>query len=175
MLVRLRGHPAIALAFPGRDGGTGIRSRLKICRPQGHEGSIPSPGTKKPLQPASNLLAVSARHPCFSYEDCLTTASLRVKARQLQSGERGVRWGHQNLKLGVRVPLTDIEVRNAKPRDRPYKLADERGMYLLVNPSGGKLGPSTSARSSPSPPESAFDAHHGPDHNRARAFEMAIR
>jgi integrase len=37
------------------------------------------------------------------------------------------------------VPLTDIEVRNAKPRDKPYKLADERGMYLLVNPGGGKL------------------------------------
>ena len=37
------------------------------------------------------------------------------------------------------MPLTDIEVRNAKPRDKPYKLADERGMYLLVNPSGGKL------------------------------------
>ena len=43
--LRLRGHPAFARAFLGRDGGTGIRSRLKICRPQGHEGSIPSPGT----------------------------------------------------------------------------------------------------------------------------------
>ena len=35
--------------------------------------------------------------------------------------------------------LQDIEVRKAKPKDKPYKLADERGMYLLVTPAGGKL------------------------------------
>jgi hypothetical protein len=31
--------------------------------------------------------------------------------------------------------LHDIEAR----KDKPYKLADERGLYLLVNPNGGKL------------------------------------
>ena len=35
--------------------------------------------------------------------------------------------------------LTDVVVRNAKPKDKAYKMADERGMYLLVQPSGGKL------------------------------------
>jgi len=35
--------------------------------------------------------------------------------------------------------LTDVVVRNAKPKDKAYKIADERGMYLLVQPSGGKL------------------------------------
>ena len=35
--------------------------------------------------------------------------------------------------------LTDIVVRNAKPKDKAYKITDERGMYLLVQPSGGKL------------------------------------
>ncbi|QXP89103.1 tyrosine-type recombinase/integrase [Methylococcus capsulatus] len=35
--------------------------------------------------------------------------------------------------------LQDIEARRAKPKDKPYKLADDRGMYLLVTPQGGKL------------------------------------
>lgn len=35
--------------------------------------------------------------------------------------------------------LSDIQTRNAKPRAKPYKLADERGLYLFVQPSGAKL------------------------------------
>jgi integrase len=35
--------------------------------------------------------------------------------------------------------LSDIRVRNAKPRDRAYKLFDGRGLFLLVTPSGGRL------------------------------------
>jgi integrase len=34
------------------------------------------------------------------------------------------------------MPLTDTATRNAKPRERAYKLADERGLYLLVNGAG---------------------------------------
>jgi integrase len=34
--------------------------------------------------------------------------------------------------------LTDAAVRKAKPKDRPYKLADGGGMYLLVQPNGGR-------------------------------------
>ncbi len=37
------------------------------------------------------------------------------------------------------MTLTDITIRNAKPRAKPYKLADERGLFLLVQTSGGKL------------------------------------
>lgn len=36
------------------------------------------------------------------------------------------------------MSLTDATVKAAKPRDKPYKLADGRGLYLLVNPSGAK-------------------------------------
>jgi integrase len=36
------------------------------------------------------------------------------------------------------VPLTDIQVKSAKSKAKAYKLADERGLYLLVNPNGGK-------------------------------------
>ena len=36
------------------------------------------------------------------------------------------------------MPLTDTAVRNAKPGNKPVKLADERGLYLIVAPAGGK-------------------------------------
>ena len=32
--------------------------------------------------------------------------------------------------------LTDVKVRNAKPTAKPYKFADERGLYLLINQVG---------------------------------------
>ena len=35
--------------------------------------------------------------------------------------------------------LTDAKVRSAKPREKPYKLTDERGLFLLVNPAGSRL------------------------------------
>ena len=35
--------------------------------------------------------------------------------------------------------LTTLKVRQAKPKGRPYKLFDERGLFLLVNPTGSKL------------------------------------
>ncbi len=34
------------------------------------------------------------------------------------------------------MKLTDVAVRQAKPRDTPYKLADGTGLYLLVNTAG---------------------------------------
>lgn len=36
------------------------------------------------------------------------------------------------------MALTATEVKQAKPRNKPYKLADGGGMYLLVNSKGGK-------------------------------------
>jgi integrase len=35
--------------------------------------------------------------------------------------------------------LTEAEVRTAKPKEKAYKIPDERGMHLLVTPAGGKL------------------------------------
>lgn len=37
------------------------------------------------------------------------------------------------------MPLSDIAIRAAKPGPKPIKLSDERGLFLLVQPSGGKL------------------------------------
>ncbi|MDM1844189.1 tyrosine-type recombinase/integrase [Serratia ureilytica] len=36
------------------------------------------------------------------------------------------------------MPLTDVKVRTAKPQDKPYKLADGGGLYLLVNTNGSR-------------------------------------
>ena len=36
------------------------------------------------------------------------------------------------------MPLTDSAIRATKPADKPIKLFDERGLLLLVDPSGGK-------------------------------------
>lgn len=36
------------------------------------------------------------------------------------------------------MPLSDLSVRKAKPREKPYKLTDESGLFLIVNPSGSK-------------------------------------
>lgn len=36
------------------------------------------------------------------------------------------------------MPLTEVQVRTAKPAPRPYKLYDSEGLFVLVTPSGGK-------------------------------------
>jgi Arm DNA-binding domain len=37
------------------------------------------------------------------------------------------------------MALTDARIRSLKPADKPYKVADFEGLYLMVNPSGSKL------------------------------------
>lgn len=37
------------------------------------------------------------------------------------------------------MALTDAAIRNAKPVEKPRKLSDGKGLFLLVTPSGGKL------------------------------------
>ena len=34
--------------------------------------------------------------------------------------------------------LNDTACRNAKPSDKQYKLADEKGLFLLIHPNGSK-------------------------------------
>lgn len=36
------------------------------------------------------------------------------------------------------MPLKDTNCRNAKPQDKPYRLYDEQGLYLEVQPNGGR-------------------------------------
>jgi integrase len=37
------------------------------------------------------------------------------------------------------MPLTDVKVRNADPKQKAYRLPDAKGLHLFVTPSGGKL------------------------------------
>lgn len=37
------------------------------------------------------------------------------------------------------MALTDTEIRKSKPAEKPYKLSDSGGMFLLITPAGGKL------------------------------------
>ena len=36
------------------------------------------------------------------------------------------------------MPLANTRVNNAKPKQKPYKLFDEKGLFLIVTPKGGK-------------------------------------
>lgn len=50
-------------------------------------------------------------------------------------------WGYRQKDhvLEPTMPLTDTAIKKAKPGDKPVKLSDGKGMYLLVNPAGSKL------------------------------------
>lgn len=37
------------------------------------------------------------------------------------------------------MPLTDVAIRNAKPKEKSYKMSDMLGLFLLISPSGSKL------------------------------------
>jgi len=37
------------------------------------------------------------------------------------------------------MPLTELEIRNAKPKEKPYKLTDGGWLFLLITPNGSKL------------------------------------
>ena len=37
------------------------------------------------------------------------------------------------------MALTDTTIKNAKPREKAYKLYDSAGLYLFISPAGGKL------------------------------------
>lgn len=71
----------------------------------------------------------------------------RVPVRSARiRGNSGVRIGVYWLsprpvppKVAAVVSLTEVAIRKARPDDKPRKLADERGLYLLINPSGSRL------------------------------------
>ena len=54
----------------------------------------------------------------------------------------GYIWGYICKKLKTpmpKKPLTQMAVQSAKPGVKDYKIYDEKGMFLLITPSGGKL------------------------------------
>lgn len=43
------------------------------------------------------------------------------------------------MRVAAQGKLTDVAIRSAKPKEKPYKLFDGVGLYLEVTPAGGKL------------------------------------
>jgi len=37
------------------------------------------------------------------------------------------------------MSLSDAKIRSIKPSDKPFKLTDSQGLYLLVNPGGSRI------------------------------------
>lgn len=62
-----------------------------------------------------------------------------VGAKEQQSDWSGPQEGATVTRNLGFMPLTDTAIRAAKPGQRPYKLGDSLGLFLLVQPSGGKL------------------------------------
>jgi integrase len=75
----------------------------------------------------------------------------------------------------VVAPLTDMRVKNAKPKDRPYKLADGGGMYLEITPSGSKLWRMKFMQSSGKESRLSFGAYPEVSLTQARAARAAAR
>jgi hypothetical protein len=40
---------------------------------------------------------------------------------------------------GIEMALTDIQIKKAKPSEKPYKLSDSGNLYLWVTPTGGRI------------------------------------
>jgi len=62
----------------------------------------------------------------------------------VDSGARGGVYGRGISPSRVSIPLlmptlNESRIRAAKPAEKPYKLFDERGLFLLVTPAGGRL------------------------------------
>jgi len=77
------------------------------------------------------------------------------------------------------MPLTDLKIRKAKPRAKPYKLGDSLGLFLLIQPTGGKLwrlkyrisGREKKLGLGQYPEVSLADARKGRDHARQLILE----
>src|SRR5690242_17821783 len=65
----------------------------------------------------------------------------RPHERSWQRRRKRVRCGYLYplTRFRRRAMLTDVAIRNAKPKDRPYRLRVGKGLYLEVRPTGTKL------------------------------------
>jgi len=52
-----------------------------------------------------------------------------------------VRFGVMLVRLwsAPQMSLNDTKIRSLKPSDKPFKVSDSHGLYLLINPSGSRL------------------------------------
>lgn len=79
------------------------------------------------------------------------------------------------------MALTDTAIRKTKPTEKPFKLADSSGLYLLIKPNGSKLwymkyridGKEKKLAFGPYPDVSLFKARQLRDAARAKVREGA--
>src|SRR5436305_1829886 len=104
------------------------RSRVRL---------LPPAPNKHPLRIGSNLPS-----PVFPSAPRTLRRRYRSAASACSRGYRGVHFGvcagGTSVTVERLMPLTSIAIRNAKARRKPYKLADEKGLYLLVKPDGSR-------------------------------------
>ena len=96
---------------------------------------------------------MGAPYCCFSKSSdiqiSLVYKGLKEICCPITSNPVGVHPDDLGVSLGVsgdikkggtpRMALTDTKIRNLKPKDQPYKVADFDGLHVLVKPNGSKL------------------------------------
>lgn len=65
--------------------------------------------------------------------------AIHIEPTQKRVSLRVSKFLHSRSSRLFTMPLTDVQIRNAKPRETPYKLTDGKGLYLEVRPTGAKL------------------------------------
>lgn len=73
------------------------------------------------------------------------------------------------------TPLTDIQVKNAKPKEKPYKLADGGGLYLEIMPTGSKLWRMKFTQASGKESRLSFGSYPAVTLTKARAGRASAR
>lgn len=75
----------------------------------------------------------------------------------------------------VVTPLTDMQVKRAKPKDKPYKLADGGGLYLEIMPTGSKLWRMKFIQASGKESRLSFSGYPEVSLTKARAARANVR
>lgn len=74
----------------------------------------------------------------FSFQDPLSGSSKIPHQQGYLRGTASLPLGDRTPMPRLATPLSDLQCRTAKPRERAYKLFDGGGMYLFVKPNGVK-------------------------------------
>jgi Arm DNA-binding domain len=127
--------------YPCPGGEIGRRKGLKIPRPQGRAGSSPAPGRLG----TSERLRRSPYHGTKTlqitvFPDLLSPWLSVDGIARSGVDHRVAREPPKNIPHSTRrMPLlTEVRLRSAKPREKPYRLFDVLGLFLLVMPNADR-------------------------------------
>lgn len=102
--------------------------------------AVSGPFRVKPCPPSS-LVSACQHHHRTPPNRFATGVSCVSKCQPVSRNARrfGVSLGYPVQKWGYRVLLSDLKCRKAVPAEKPFKLSDGKGLFLLVKPNGSKL------------------------------------